>query len=148
MPNAYVLVGLPGVGKSTWLANKYPVASSDGYIEFIARMSGSTYNDAFKDNIKDAEAFFWEVLDGCDYDIYIDRTNLTVKSRARLFKVLPNHKFTAVVFPIPSDWAERLAGRPDKQIPEHILRQMDRNYQPPTLDEGFHQIIVDPCGPQ
>lgn len=147
MPNAYVLVGLPGVGKSTWLAGRGFIASSDNFIQLFARLRGKTYNEVFQEYIKKAEAHFWELLDGCDHDIYIDRTNLTVKSRARLFKALPNHKFTAIVFPIPDDWAERLASRPDKQIPEHILRQMDRSYQPPTLDEGFHQIIVDPCGP-
>lgn len=148
MPNAYVLVGLPGVGKSTWVASRGRVASSDAFIELFAKLRGQTYNDVFPEYIKKAEAHFWELLEGCDENIYIDRTNLTVKSRARLFKALPNHKFTAIVFSIPEDWQKRLASRPGKQIPDNILHQMDRSYQPPTLDEGFHQIIVDPCGPQ
>lgn len=148
MPNAYVLVGLPGVGKSTWVSGRAPIASSDKFVELMAKALGMTYNEAFPKAIKAAEANFWDSLDGWDRDIYIDRTNLTVKSRARLFKALPNHTFTAIVFPTTSDWKERLAGRPGKQIPEHVLRSMDQGYQPPTLDEGFHQIIVDPCGPQ
>lgn len=148
MPNAYVLVGLPGVGKSTWVAGKRFIASSDNFINLFAAIRGKTYNEVFPEYIKKAEAHFWELLEGCNEDVYIDRTNLTIKSRARLFKALPYHKFTAIVFSIPENWQERLDSREGKQIPEHVLCQMDRNYQPPTLDEGFYQIIVDPCGPQ
>jgi predicted kinase len=51
----YVLVGMPGVGKSTWINKNYhhlPVVSSDNFIELMARNQNKTYNEVFQQYIK------------------------------------------------------------------------------------------------
>ena len=54
-PKLYILIGVPGSGKSSWVANQMfdwnrtVVASSDGHIERHAKSIGKTYNDVFKD---------------------------------------------------------------------------------------------------
>lgn len=62
MHTLYVMVGLPGSGKSTFLnfvddpefGDTVFVYSTDRFIEDAARHVGSTYNQMFKDNIKAA----------------------------------------------------------------------------------------------
>ena len=58
-PIAYVLIGLPGSGKSSWAAghpDKLPIASTDSYLEKIAAEKNITYDQALKDYYDDAVA--------------------------------------------------------------------------------------------
>lgn len=50
-PIAFVTVGLPGSGKSTWASNhpdKLPIASTDEFIEAFAAQKNISYGEAFK----------------------------------------------------------------------------------------------------
>jgi len=61
MAKLYMLVGVPGSGKSTWVANqKFEdaiIASSDAYIDTVAAKSGKTYNEIFSRAIGYAQKF-------------------------------------------------------------------------------------------
>jgi predicted kinase len=156
----YILIGMPGVGKSTWLKSQDRsenswVLSTDDVIETVAYRFGFTYNDAFKDLINFAEKVMWQnahyaaASTPWHYQdspmIYVDRTNLSVKSRKKFIDFFKPHGYTfkAVVFPTPdeTEWRRRLNSREGKTIPEHILKSMKDSYQLPTLDEGFEEII-------
>jgi gluconate kinase len=56
--------------------------------------------------------------------------------------MLPNYEHIAVVFKTPEkeELARRLASRPGKNIPEHVMRSMIENFDVPTEDEGFKEI--------
>jgi gluconate kinase len=56
--------------------------------------------------------------------------------------MLPDYEHIAVVFrtPEPEELARRLASRPGKNIPDHVMRSMIDNFEMPTLDEGFTQV--------
>ena len=61
-PILYMLVGLPGSGKTTWLANQkdihnYIILSTDKYIEMTAKCLDKTYNDVFFKCIKKPRKF-------------------------------------------------------------------------------------------
>jgi tRNA uridine 5-carbamoylmethylation protein Kti12 len=47
-----------------------------------------------------------------------------------------------VVFKTPNEieLARRLASRPGKNIPDHVIRDMIDNYEAPTREEGFTEI--------
>ena len=52
MPTVYVLVGVPGSGKSTWIRNQIwalglTVVSTDAFVEQEAHRQGKTYNEVF-----------------------------------------------------------------------------------------------------
>jgi hypothetical protein len=54
MPTVYVLVGVPGSGKSTWIKNQdwaqdCVVVSTDDFVEDYAKEVGSTYSEVFDD---------------------------------------------------------------------------------------------------
>ena len=152
-PKLWMLIGVPGSGKSTWVDHQLEncddppfIASTDNYIEYIAKSQWKTYNEVFKDNIKAAEKrMYAQVALATDLDecIIWDQTNLTRKSRAKKLIMIPDHyQKIAVFFPIP-DYDElnrRLASRPGKSIPDHIVKNMIDTIEFPDRDEGFKTI--------
>ncbi len=144
MPKCYILVGCPGAGKSTWLHQHWEsyIASSDYYIEMFANSVQQTYSDVFKEIYPRAEKMFLQDISFAalnQRDIAIDRTNMTRKGRARIMSMLPDHEFTAVLFPRPHDLELRLSSRPGKNITTTMVNRMP--FQMPSLDEGFKEII-------
>lgn len=152
----YVLVGPPGVGKSTWVEKEFQgectIIGSDAILEAIAAEEGKTYNEVFEKYIKVADKMMWQEFDSvvsnnC-YPIVIDRTNMSIKSRSKIFERLKNfhrgHGYTieAVVFAIPEkkEWDRRLASRPGKTIPDFVIKNMVTSFQMPTVQEGFNTI--------
>jgi predicted kinase len=151
MPTAYILIGVPGSGKSTWIANqmfnwnKTVVASTDGYVERQAKEQGKTYNDVFTASMPDAVKHMAKtVVDAREQglDIVWDQTSTTINTRAKKIRMLPNYKKIAVVFPTPEEkeLMRRLNSRPGKNIPAHVMQQMKRDFTLPTKDEGFDEI--------
>lgn len=152
----YVLVGLPGCGKTTWRnfltdnntdKNLYITISTDDYIEEQALLENKTYSEVFKQHIENAEEACWtraEIAFNAGLDVIWDRTNLTVKSRKRVLNIAPNdYVKIAVVFPLPPNdvWQNRLMNRPGKVIPKEALDNMKALYVAPTVDEGFDYVL-------
>ena len=152
MPTCYMLIGMPGTGKSTWVGHFYEkeqhpvIISSDYFIERFAHLCGMTYNEAFSHvaRKKIAEKLIRKRLKKAvqeGRDVIWDQTNLTIKSRKTKMSMLPGYKFEALVFEKPSqDIWERNLDRPGKTIPKRVLDQMERSYQTPTAAEGFVRI--------
>lgn len=158
MKNIYILVGPPGAGKSTWIEKEFQgectIIGTDAILEAIAEEEGKTYNEVFTKYIKVADRMMIEEFDkavdaGC-YPIVVDRTNMSIKSRARFFERLRNfhkgHKYTlhAVVFPKPEDkeHERRLNNRPGKTIPWEVINGMLASFQMPTIQEGFASVTI------
>jgi predicted kinase len=160
-PTLYMLVGLPGSGKSTWINRKtdkigYPhiVLSTDEYIESEALREGKLYHEVFKEYIKDAEKFMQEDLETGirkDIDIYWDQTNLTAKTRAKKLAKIPAHyKKIVVVFEIPEEEIkrrlEKRKNETGKFINPGIVENMLKTYERPTLggfsQEDFDEMII------
>jgi len=150
MPKCYQLVGVPGSGKSTWVANQewkdncYYI-STDKHVEAYAEAHGKTYSEVFNDYMPTAvENMIEEVIrarDG-DMDIIWDQTSTTIASRKKKFRMLPNYEHIAVVFETPNriELKQRLASRPGKVIPEVVVEGMLASFEMPTEEEGFTQI--------
>lgn len=150
MPKCYQLIGVPGSGKSTWVANQKwakdcVIVSTDDFVEAYAKSVGKTYNEVFKDYMPTAVGLMSDLVVKAreeGKDIIWDQTSTTVKSRKRKFNMLRDYEHIAVVFDIP-DKAEldrRLASRPGKNIPWHVMDSMIEGFAWPTEDEGFAEI--------
>jgi predicted kinase len=114
-------------------------------VEKFAKRLGKTYNEVFDEVMPRAVRLMTRAVvraRAADRDIIWDQTNTTVKSRARKFRMLPDYWHIAVVFPTPSseEHARRLAGRPGKSIPDHVVRSMIDNFEWPTEEEGYKEI--------
>ncbi len=107
-PEALVLVGLPGSGKSTWawdFKGGYPVLSIDSHIERMAYEKDMEYAQALKTFFPQAtQAFKEDVLTFCraKQSFIWDQSNLTREGRELIYKMLsPTHKVTYVCFFVP-----------------------------------------------
>lgn len=152
MPTVYMMVGVPGSGKSTWLSQQdlsnAVVLSTDNYIEHFAKLNNTTYTEIFKKVIGEATRLMQEDLRKAiaeQKDIYWDQTNLTAKTRAGKLAQIPStwHK-VAVYFPTPPDaeLKRRLESRPGKTIPANVVLGMKSQLEMPSESEGFDQVVV------
>ena len=149
-PVVYILIGVPGSGKSTWVSNQdwakdCCVISTDYWVEEEAARQGKTYSEVFTDYMPRAvELMAANVVAAREMgnDIIWDQTSTSVKSRARKFRMLPDYEHIAVVFQTPDEeeHQRRLATRPGKIIPEAVLFDMVWNFEMPSEEEGFKEI--------
>ena len=150
MNKLYVLVGVPGSGKSTWVNNQEwakdcAYISTDKHVEEYAKSVGKTYSEVFKDYMPTAvNLMAADVVDARDAgkDIIWDQTSTTLASRKRKFNMLPNYYAIAVVFATPDrdELDVRLSGRPGKHIPKKVIDSMIAGWDEPTEEEGFKEI--------
>lgn len=150
MNKLYVLVGVPGSGKSTWIKNQdwvgdTPVVSTDFFVEEYAKMQGKTYSEVFQEYMPIAVRLMANqvhIARANRKDIIWDQTSTTVETRAKKIRMLPDYYKIAVVFkvPEPDELVRRLTSRPGKNIPAEVMESMIKNFEIPTEDEGFDEI--------
>jgi predicted kinase len=150
MPTCHQLIGVPGSGKSTWIKNQEwakdcAIVSTDMWVELEAERVGKTYSEIFDEYMPKAVklmANHVELARDKGMDIIWDQTSTTIASRRRKFNMLKDYRHIAVVFktPEPEELARRLASRPGKTIPDHVMRQMIEGFDPVELEEGYSEI--------
>ncbi len=152
MPKFYMMIGVPGSGKSTWIKQHNTagtiVASSDAYLDSIATNSNRTYSEVFAINIKDANNHAKHIAQRAfelNLDLIWDQTNINRKSRKPKLDMVPDHyEKIAVVFATPdsAELKKRLDSRPGKHIPNNIVMAMASSLEQPSAAEGFDKIIT------
>jgi predicted kinase len=151
MPIAYILIGVPGSGKSTWVdkaefTTDTAHISSDYFIEEYADLHSTTYTLVFKDYVATAnKLMFDEALEAIrqGIDIVWDQTNTTISSRRKKLGMLKDYHKIAVVFktPEPEELKQRLDSRSHwKEIPHDVMKTMIDQFQEPTVEEGFDDV--------
>lgn len=159
MSRLTVLVGLPGSGKSTF-TDKFIselgftpfIYSTDQFIEDAAKHFNITYNDAFKDNIRAATKAMDDLLEDATkfgVDVIWDQTNMTPKKRQSILAKFPSSYVKSCHCIVPprneDEWNDlrvRLAGRPGKTIPNHVIESMATSFVLPNQSEGFDKVYV------
>ncbi len=148
------LVGLPGSGKSSYAEATFPyhaIISNDQIIQAIADNMDKPFMEVYphvaeaSNKICHADII---VLSYSGENLVIDRTNMTVASRAQNFKLLYKpelYKKTAIYFDTPKELIKlRLAKRNSsgKVIADEMLEQFEARFQMPTQEEGFDEVIT------
>ena len=145
MAKVILLVGLPGVGKSTW-AREYiknndntVIVSSDNIIAKINsfRFSSESNDIVFKQVHKDIK----DVL-GHGFDVIYDATNLSRKKRRHFLKhIVRGVRVDCVLFHEPIETIfERNETRTERHLPKDVIEKYIRSFNIPLLSEGFHTM--------
>jgi len=154
MPKLYMLVGVPGSGKSTWVSDQEwagdcAYISTDRYVEEFAKNMGKTYSEVFEEVMPECvNLMAGDVVNAREagQDIIWDQTSTTVSSRKKKFRMLPEYHAIAVIFKTPSrdELDRRLQSRYDsgKIIPKEVVDSMIDNWEDPTEEEGFKEIWI------
>ena len=157
-PICTVMVGLPGLGKSTIVNGMYKdvdtfIYSTDNLLEVAAKELGSTYDEVFETLIKSVTEAANGSLDVAirnKQDIIWDQTNLGEGKRKKIINRMKQAGYQVrcnCILPPEAGWiddqktwAYRLANRPGKTIPQNILTNMIESFTVPTVAEGFDMI--------
>lgn len=152
-PQVILLIGHPLVGKSTWVRNNYPNTKVISRDDIILEVYGSDdYNMAF-DYVdqKEVDKILTQRLIQAGLqsdDVIIDMTHMTSKRRIKNLMKFPNHTKIGIVFPHLTDDDEIIRRNQirlyteKKSIPPSVIKDMIKNYQEPTKNEGFDDIII------
>lgn len=149
-PKLYVMIGVPGSGKSTWIQNQQwtencVVVSTDSYLERFSKKTGKTYNQSFDLFMERAiKLMVKQVLRAKinKKDIIWDQTSTTISSRIKKFNMLPEYYKIAVVMKKLDREVldQRLNNRVNKIIPKNVIDSMCDFFEEPSLAEGFNEI--------
>jgi predicted kinase len=136
-------VGLPGSGKSTWLAQRgVTPLSSDGLRHLLADdMTTQTIHARVFQSMR---YLLRHRLAIGRAETYMDATHLTPDERRPYIQIARWYgcDAEAMFFDVPLDVCRaRNAGR-DRIVPEEAMCAMAAKLQPPTMDEGFSRITI------
>lgn len=143
----FLMVGIPGSGKSTWIANQvdvlepwqYKVISRDE-IRFAMLKPGEDYflheNAVFAQFIKSIND---AIANGVQY-IFIDATHISPGSRAKVLQRVREPASTTLAVEVFTTPLEVCLERNDKRtglakVPAASIRSMAKGFSYPTLEE-------------
>jgi predicted kinase len=147
-PRVILAVGLPGSGKSTYLAELgvHPISS-----------------DALRLQLADDEAdqtIHPQVFASMRYLLeqrlmlrkpatYIDATNITRRDRRPFLDLARKHNCEpeALFFDVPPAICKVRNAARTRRVPDHVLDLMAAKLVPPSVEEGFSRVVIAPAAP-
>jgi len=144
-PCLYVMVGLPGSGKSTFAHQELKgcvICSSD---ELRRTLFGDENDQSHNDVlfITLHKQIMDNLLEG--KSVVYDATNLTLKNRHATIDIIKhniNCSIVAVLMATPIDICLINNDSRQRKVPHEVIYNMVRKFQMPMLSEGFDQIQI------
>lgn len=153
-PKLYLTVGVPGSGKSTWIAQQNfdptstVITGTDRYVNQHAVETGQTFDQVLHSYIDTASKLMYADVARAtknNLDLAWDMASITPWCRTVHLQSIPAHYYKiAVGFPIPeqSEWTRRLNSRVGKVIPAFILKRLPLDFVLPSTSEGFDEVLI------
>lgn len=145
MPVFIMMVGIPGSGKSM-LAER--LAREGGAVLVSTDRLRAELTGSAEDRSRDRLVFARAAIDietalGHGLDVIYDATNLTVRDRARILRLLPSGtKKICCYLKVPLEKAlARNLGR-ERVVPPEVVEAMHARLQEPRMEEGWDEIRI------
>jgi predicted kinase len=142
----YVMVGLPGSGKSTkaweWVkANNFTYVSRDN----VRDMLGMNYSTQAENVIKRMVCCLIEAAFLRNETVVVDATHLTEKSRRYMIELAKRYKAEPLAIVMNTSYETcfmRNSKRDYGRVPINAIRRLAETATMPKKDEGFSKIYV------
>jgi predicted kinase len=138
-----LLVGLPGSGKSTYLAQLGVTGlSSDAIRNLLADdETDQTIHDRVFQTLR---YLLRQRLAIGRPATYIDATNLTVEERRPYIGIGKSYgcEVEAVFFDVPLEVCRARNARRQRVVPEEAMAKMSAKLEPPDVEEGFTRVTA------
>lgn len=139
MPKLYVLVGLPGSGKSTFAA-----AHPDMAVICLDTIRGELYGDEnIQGNGAEVVRIAYERIHKLlaeGHDVIYDACNVRPKYREQIIKEFDCDKI-AVVMDTPKEICHQRNAARARVVPGNVIDRMAAAYVAPSIEEGFTEVI-------
>ena len=146
MADLYLICGVPGSGKSTFLKNrvKRGIIVSRDSIRFALVKPYEEYFSHEDEVYKE----FWDAINASltlGMDVFADQTSLTPKSRKWLIDHVEGYDHVNAIWIDENinTCIERNKMRKGTRsyVPVSVIRRMNNQFVPPSLDENFYRIF-------
>lgn len=144
-PKLYLLIGLPGSGKSTYANNLSEetgavICSSDAIrTELYGDINDQTHNSEVFTELHKRINYLLENGN----DVIYDATNINQKKRISFLQQLPKFSYRkAVIMATPYEECIDQNNNRDRKVPVEVIKRMREGFQFPVLNEGFDEIEI------
>lgn len=143
-PIVYILIGLPGAGKDTWIASQKMsntvIVSSDAIRE---ELFGSEEIQDSPDKV--FNLMFHRTIDAlkAGKNVIYNATNISRKRRMSLIKEFNKTvdcDFQAIVIATPYEICLQRNNDRARKVPKYVIERMYKAFQVPSIFEGFTKV--------
>ena len=147
-PVFYVMVGPPGSGKTSYIRKYLPQALRLSLDDLRLMLSGRPFDLRYERMVSVLGEALMRVslsrLKEWRRDCVYDATNVTREVRLRSLAIAQEFDLPAVAIfaDTPMEVALARNRRRRRKVPEDVIERFYRLLEPPSIDEGFEEVVV------
>ena len=147
-PALYLMVGPPGSGKTSYIRKYLTGALRISLDDLRLMLSGRPFDFRYEQIVSVVgEVVTRALLSGLREwrrDGVFDATNVTREWRSRSLVVAQEYDLpvVAILLDTPMEVALARNRRRRRKVPEDVIERFYRQLEPPSVDEGFEEIVI------